>query len=217
MLPNLFLIGAMRSGTTSLNSMLGQHPEIYIPETKEPMYYLAEYYRSLAEDADPPHAEPVAAYRDFERRGKFRTAESYAALYAGASGKKYILDSSHYLSFPDVAAIIKRNCPHAKIVITLRDPAERLYSEYQLHRRNGSTQGDFSQWMSNDCTLDSDGHIVTIGERSRIRKGFYAKLLQPWLETFGTNSVFIVFYDDLRRDAAATVKSIYHWLQLLQH
>ena len=92
-LPNFFIVGAARSGTTSLDRYLNQHPEIYITPKKETHFFASE---------DLPLC--IGPGDDRLTRLLIRDEDEYAQLFAGVKGKKAIGESSaFYLCFPDTA------------------------------------------------------------------------------------------------------------------
>jgi hypothetical protein len=107
--PNLFIIGAMKSGTTSLHNYLDMHPEVAMSEEKEPGYFVAEL--SLE-----------------------RGADWYAVLFESDSQYRYRGESStHYTKLPlyrGVAERIFRFAPDARLIYVMRDPFERAVSHY---------------------------------------------------------------------------------------
>ena len=107
--PNLFIIGAMKSGTTSLHNYLDMHPEIAMSEEKEPGYFVEELSLQRGEDWYTSLFESDAQYR-----------------YRGES-------STHYTKLPlyqGVAERIFRFAPDARLIYVMRDPFERAVSHY---------------------------------------------------------------------------------------
>lgn len=107
--PNLFLIGAMKSGTSSLHDLLGQHPDIFMCKRKEPMY--------------------------FSREEKLKKGErNYLELFKSARDERYVGESStEYSKLPyriGVAERIFNFNPEAQIIYLMRDPVRRAISHY---------------------------------------------------------------------------------------
>lgn len=111
MLPNFVIIGAMKAGTTSLYHYLRQHPEVFMPATKELHYFVAEKNWS-------------------------RGPEWYERQFAGAGGAVAVGEASpDYAKFPEYRGVAQRLAdalPHARIVYAVREPVERIRSHY-LH------------------------------------------------------------------------------------
>lgn len=117
-IPNLFLVGAPKCGTTSMHNWLSQHPEIFMSEPKEPLYFCTDHIREA--DAYQQKRSYVFKYRD---------AESYFSLFNEADNEKYVGESStRYLSSLEAPQKIYEHNPKAKIIIMLRDPVDFMYS-----------------------------------------------------------------------------------------
>jgi len=111
-LPDFYIVGNSKSGTTALYEMLGRHPRIYMPELKEPTYF--------ATDLRPRLQQPVP---------EPQTLADYLALFAPARADQRVGEaSSLYLFSHDAAAAIAAAQPTARIVAILREPASFLYS-----------------------------------------------------------------------------------------
>jgi hypothetical protein len=112
--PNLFLIGAMKSGTTSLHGYLGSHPQIFMCLQKEPEFFAKEKVWSRGEDW-------------------------YLKLFAAAESEPVIGESSTVYSriphFPGVSKRIAKFNPEARFIYIMRDPIERTISQYWFHVR----------------------------------------------------------------------------------
>ena len=117
-LPNFLVIGAPKAGTTSLHLHLRAHPEIFMPELKEPRFF---------------------GYEGEGERLKFpiRTLEEYTALFDAVTDETAIGEATpHYLVYPGAAQRIRDLLPGARLIASLRDPVERSYSVYQMNLRN---------------------------------------------------------------------------------
>src|SRR5580693_9115330 len=134
-LPNLFVIGAPKSGTTSLHRYLDQHPSIAMSVVKEPKFFLADGTR-------PRHGGPgdERACRSYvvdrsEYEALFRYPEGPVS-YAGES-------SPFYLWHPDAPARIHALVPEARLVAVLREPTMRAYSNWADLREQDREKLDF--------------------------------------------------------------------------
>jgi len=118
--PNIFLVGAAKSGTTAVYVYLYQHPEIYLSYLKEPKF--------LSITANKfPHNGPGDKKVD---DGVIKSRDEYLNLFKDAEHEKVIGESSaDYLYFHNsVIPSIKTISPNAKILIILRSPVDRAYS-----------------------------------------------------------------------------------------
>ena len=167
---------------------------------KEPLYWRAEAER-LAGTWQPG-------------KGKYRTIEAYATLFEDAGAYRWRGESSHYLYSPAVAPLIARQCPDSRIVVSLRDPAERLFSEYLWRVRSGKFEGSFEIFAPAKALRLSRAEVAASDPKMRLGKGLQAERLAPWLEEFGSERVMTVLFDDLRARPDKVVRAIYRWLEV---
>jgi hypothetical protein len=198
--PNLYFIGGMRCGSTTLYLLLSQHPDIFMSPAKEPGFWSAEARRRKGRET------PADA------RMPYRTAESYAGLFADAGDEALVGEASHYLYLPETAAMIREASPDAQIIVSLRDPVDRLFSEYLNRRRGGHFAGSFEAYIQEGATIEPDGTIQVTDGATRLRKSRQAALLTPWLDTFGPDRILLLFFEELESAPLATARRIYDWL-----
>ena len=209
--PNLFLIGAMRAGSTSLHALINQHPEIFMSHVKEPMYYVAETMRRTL-DMYGNTADIEYQLMDFVKQRKHAEAHTYEILFDKVMGRKYMGESSHYIYHPQVARAIHDDCPNARIIVSLRNPIERLYSEYMLYRRQGKdVEETFAEFVNNNSSFSHDGKIL-ITDSPKIRKSLYFDSLVEWVNVFGRDQVKIILFEDFISDYLQVCESIFSWL-----
>ncbi len=126
--PDFFVVGAPKAGTTAVFRWLQGHQEVFVPHIKEPSYFA---YAGTS-------AVPLNGPFDPDYFNRITTdPNDYAALYASADGRLTGDVSPVYLVDQSVAAQIARARPDARIIIILRDPVERAFSQYLHHVRDG--------------------------------------------------------------------------------
>src|SRR6267142_1253724 len=127
-LPNFIVVGAPKCGTTSLYHYLRQHPQIFLPARKELHYFSFRFMERLL--AGPGDSNILAT--------SCRTFEDYAAYYAQASDETARGDiSPSYFYFTDVCQEIRERLGNPKIIIMLRDPVQKAFSQYMHLIRDG--------------------------------------------------------------------------------
>lgn len=211
--PNLFCIGGMRCGTTTLYNYLFQHPQIFFPEVKEPGFFLKQVAQEksnrqlLTEDWEIENAKKITSQR-------FQTWEEYQGLYEGAENVAYRGDASHYLYHPETIDHIKKTCNESvRIVVCIRNPVERLFSEYLYQIRQGSDIRSFEEFLSAEG-VESGKPMIELPSRSRLSKGLFGKLLRPWMDAFAPPNFRAVFFEDLIGNPTQTLASIFEWLAI---
>ncbi len=158
--PNFFVIGAARSGTTSLYHYLKQHPQIYISPVKEPRFFA---FKGVADNLDS-YYEPSGSDIVKESITSF---EAYCALFQGVSCEKAIGEASPlYLWSSKACENIHQTIPDAKLIAILRDPVERAFSHFLLNKESNC----FAQAVQDELSHVRDGWFS--GWR-HIARGFY--------------------------------------------
>lgn len=175
--PNLFIVGAAKAGTTSLYRYLGRHPDIFMSPVKEPHFFSQI-------EPDPKLASFFPVVKD---------GNAYLALFARGRDKPVRGEAStSYLSHPDVALSIKAVSPDARIVIMLRDPISRAYSNYWNNVREGFETRTFEQAIAEEREGDAGRWGVS---SLYIDCGVYADRTARYLDVFGEH-VLVLFFEE---------------------
>jgi hypothetical protein len=189
--PNFLIIGANRSGTTSLFHYLRQHPEIYLSPGKEPMFFTLY-------GTPPDPRRPDAATT---RRGVFRV-EDYLALFEGVTAERAVGEAStSYLADPRAPARIRHHIPAVRLFAILRQPAERAYSAYRYHVRHGmESLANFADAVRSARNPGDWRGYVAVGHYHRHLRRYYA--------TFERSQIFVYLYEDLQTRPAWLIGEI---------
>ncbi len=203
-LPNFIVIGAAKSGTTSLYRYLREHPEIYMPPIKEP-----EFFSFMGKKIDP---------KDFKQApANFAVTDwnEYHSLFKDGEGKKAIGEASPgYIYSQEAPGRIKEHIPHAKLIAILRDPAVRAYSHFNMRLNKSHADvvdpvKDFEEVLAAENYRIGEGWGPGYHYRAR---GFYYEQLKRYYDLFPAEQIRVYLYEDLRRDPAAVMKDIFQFL-----
>lgn len=201
-LPNFFIIGAAKAGTTSLYRYLEQHPQIYMSPIKEPNFFALE--GQPLDFRGPDDRLYIEQFSVTER-------ERYEALFE-ASGPEPVRGeaSALYLYSPQAPARIYRDVPDAKIVAVLRHPVDRAYSAF-LH-------------LLRDAREPLPSFEAALGaEEARVRggwehlwhlrgMGFYGEQLGRYYRCFGRERIRVYLYEELQREPEGVIADILSFL-----
>lgn len=195
--PNFFLVGAPRSGTTSLVACLKQHPEIWFSVDKEPHFFGSDLT-----------VQP----------GTIREEELYLALFAGAGERPRLGEGSvWYLSSRAAPHEIRAYSPAARILILLREPAAMAHSLYSLYRRTGNEDlPTFEEALAAEpdrregrrlpeSVYFPEGLLYTDAAR-------YAEKVERYLAVFGRDNVHCILFDDFVRSTAQVYRRTLEFL-----
>lgn len=202
-MPNFFIIGAMKAGTTALYQYLKQHPQIYMSPNKEPNFFAFE-------------GEKLDFRAPVDRRGINQTSvtdiEAYRALFSGVSDEIAIGEASHwYLYSTKAAKRIRHHVPEAKLIAVLRNPVERAYSEFMHFVRDGDEPiVDFSQALAQEPQRIRDNW--TMGRY--VDRGFYYAQLKRYYDTFDPGQIRVYLYEDLNADPVSVTQELFQFLEV---
>jgi hypothetical protein len=200
--PDFFIVGHPKCGTTALYEMLKLHPQIHMPALKEPVFFADELPRRAHRYRAPA------------------TLEEYLALFDAASPEQRTGEASaSYLWSSTAADNIARLRPDARIIAVLREPASFLRSLHlQCLQSRYETERDLRKALSLE---ESRRRGRRIPRRSRWPQVLlysehvrYVEQLRRYRERFAPERMLVLIYDDFRRENEATVRSVLRFLEV---
>ncbi|HTY95427.1 MAG TPA: sulfotransferase [Solirubrobacteraceae bacterium] len=212
-MPDFFIVGHAKSGTTALYEMLRRHPQVFMPEYKggagkEPWYF--------AQDNPNPQR---SGRRDISFTGRVATSEDdYLSLFEGAlSGQLRGEASSSYLWSRSAPGRIAAVRPDARIIAIIREPASFLRSLHlQLLQNRHEAVFDFREAVELDQARLENKHIPSrsywpqaLIYSDRVR---YVEQLRRYRDVFAAEQVLVLIYDDFRDDNAGTLARVERFL-----
>ncbi len=202
-LPNFLLIGAPRSGTTSLYHYLKQHPQIYVSSIKGPCFFAFE------EGERPKFNGP--GDQDYYDRNVITSLGKYLALFEGVTDQKAIGEGSVlYLQDSFAPIRIKRYIPDVKMIALLRNPVDRAFSNHSILLFSGREPvNEFEKALELEEQRIMANWAPMWGYK---RLGFYSTQLSRYYELFPPEQIAIYTYDEFRKDTIATVQNIFDFL-----
>lgn len=188
--PNFIIIGANKGGTSSFYSYLSQHPEIFMSEIKEPMFFLFN-------DKDRKKNEAVESKEpNWKNWTTVSDPEEYKRMFITPGGIKAAGEASTaYLANPDCAGRIYEYNPEMKIIAILRNPASRAFSNYLMYVRLGHESKSFSKVVKEE--LNGERDYLPQG-RHYLKLGYYYDSLLTYINTFGKENVKVYLIEELK-------------------
>lgn len=199
-LPNFLVIGAAKSGTTSLHYLLGQHPQVFMCPEKEIGFFWA-YGENVV--LKGPGSEKLR-HRLVDDLGRYQN------FFKAVTNQTAIGESSvRYLTSPHAPHTIHRFIPQARLVAILRQPAERAYSAFLHNLRDGLEPcKDFTTAIAQERDGLRDDWMFC----RYLKQGFYAECLSRYLQVFPDGQMFIALFDDLLQNAQGLVAKLFLYL-----
>lgn len=188
-IPNLFLIGAMKSGTTYLSELLAAHPGIFMCSPKEPCYF-----------ADPRVLRRV--WRNMWRRGYWQSLDRYLSLFAQAGDAPFVAEASTPYSqvplFEGVPEGILELSPDARFIYIIRDPIRRTISHYWHEVRWWGERRDLMTAVQREPRYTDVSH--------------YARQLKAYLKYVPKERIHVLTLGQLRTQPIERFSAICTWL-----
>lgn len=197
MLPNFFLAGAPKAGTTALHVALSRHPGVYVSPVKEPKHFLY--------DGPPPIAGGPGDARTF-RESVWRR-EDYEALFDDApAGAARGESTSLYLYDPAALRRIRAAVPDARLIVLIRDPVDRAHSNWtHLYSAGLEPEQDFLR----ACDLEDERAAQGWATFWRyLDLGRYGRQLSDLYEIFPREQVLVLRYRLLREEPLDTLNRV---------
>ena len=177
-LPNFLVIGAMKAGTSSLYRYLREHPQVFMPPLKEPQFFATSWDRGLA---------------------------WYEGLFEAARDELAVGEAStEYTKYPYISGVPSRIhmvLPDVRLIYLVRDPIDRMISEYQ-HRR-----GTLHGWEANRSM-----EYALLDDASYCNFSRYAIQIEQYLEHFPRRQLLVVKSEDLDQERRDTLRRIFSFL-----
>ncbi len=203
--PDFFMVGQAKSGTTALYEMLRVHPAIFMPDLKEPEFLATDMRRRFK----PPMSGALPG-----------TLEEYLALFTEASENQLAGEATAlYLSSHTAASSIAKLNSRARIIAIFREPTSFLRSLHLQHLQNhNEDQRDLRRAITLETARRDGRSIPRRSCRPQILQYSdhvrYTEQLTRYHDVFPREQVLVLIYDDLRRDNAATVRKIFRFLEV---
>lgn len=186
--PNLFIIGAMKAGTTSLHMYLNMHPDIYMSNRKEPAYFV-----------DPVQLNKY--WPEHYSRGLWRE-RAYERLFSDADGERYLGESSVAYSlmpmFTGVACRIYDYMPDSRVLYIVRHPFRRALSHYWWEVGGSREARSMEEALCEDSIY--------------LRASDYCYQIEPYISRFGAQRVKIITAEALSARPEECIRDIFVWL-----
>lgn len=215
-LPDFLIIGAKRGGTTSLWNYIATHPDV------APLFPPAQKIKGV-HYFDTHHHRGPAWYRShFPTEGWLERAQREHGVRPRVGEA-----SPYYLAHPLAAERAAALVPGARLIVLLRNPADRAYSHYRERVRHGAETLAFSEAIAREDErvegevariLQDDGYASAAHEHhSYVAQGQYADALTPWLARFPRESFLFLLSEDFYGSTVDTYRRVQVFLDLRHH
>jgi hypothetical protein len=204
--PDFFIVGHPKSGTTALYEMLRSHPQIFMPDFKEPRFFASDLPSRFNERAS---GEPPETFDD------------YLSLFDAAGADQRVGEASTaYIWSRTAAGLIADAQPAARIIVIMREPASFVRSMHlQLLQIRVEREKSLRRALALEDARRQGRDLPDVVSRwpqvllytDRVR---YVEQLRRYHEHFGPEQVLALIYDDFRKDNEGTVRRVLRFLDV---
>lgn len=192
--PNLIVVGSQKSGTTSFHNYLADHPDIFMSHFKEPALYL-----------DPSRETELDTTPSKLRLG-LSDAQLLDVLAIGYRGERWFGESSTYYTMhpylgSETPELIQTHATAPKVFYVVRDPVERIYSQYLWGERNQFADGDFARVI--EKRFDVMASISAYGTQ-----------IARYANAIGMENIMVVPFEELTQSPAETMRAAFAFLEV---
>ena len=186
--PHFLGIGTQKGGTSTLYHLLKQHPDIYLPESKEQHYFTTRYDRGNAW-----YEAQFAEARPGQVRGEI---------------------TPYYLFHPDTPQRIRHYRPSMLLIVLLRDPVERALSQYFHARRHWFETLELEEALAAEPARLASGDQFSHQKHSYVSRSRYMEQLSRYEKLFGKRQILVLRSEDLFSNPSSTWGKIQSFLGL---
>lgn len=208
LLPDFYIIGFVKCGTTSMYEYLMQHPCVHPPKGKEISYFDRLYYKGINwYKAAFPSKFHKYINKNF-RNKEFQTGEA----------------TPQYIEHPHALSRIKKITPNAKFIVLLRNPVDRTFSQYARNLKNDYEYRTFSDALKHESEriqgryekMETDDKYYSWDYEiyGYLEHGIYAKKLERWLRIFPKEQFMIIQSEEFLRNISGTYQQVLKFLGL---
>lgn len=200
--PDFLIVGAAKAGTTALHHYLGQHPGVFFPALRETNFFALE--GGLVRFAGPGDDAAV-------NRKAVTQWEAYLDLFSGAGDTRQAGECSPlYLYDPSAPERIARRLPGVKLIVLLRNPADRAYAAYlHLVRDGREPASTFAEGLAREAERIAAGWEHLWHYRAM---GFYGAQLERYYQLFAPEQMLVRRYEAFHGDPAGFVAEVCRFL-----
>jgi hypothetical protein len=188
--PDFLIIGAAKCGTTSLYNYLIEHPDVASASAKELRFFDVKFHKGW---------------------------DWYLAQFPQLDEAQIVGESSpNYLFDPSVPARVKASLPNAKLIVLLRNPVDRAYSQYTFRGRRLETASFIDEMLADITRWQETGMAVAKveGSPSYFARGIYADQLERWFAHFPLSQFHIIRSEDLFEEPEPVFRGVLEFLGL---
>jgi sulfotransferase family protein len=202
--PNFLLVGGAKCGSTSLYYLLNQHPEIFMPKFKEPLYFISDIIKNIS--------NKDMAFKNEGLKDKFIHSKSdYFDLFKNVKNETSIGEASatYLYYYKQSIPKIKKELIDPKIIIILRNPIEKSFSQYKHLQKLNAEDRSFEKGLELEEERIAQNYTAMYHYKSQ---SLYYEQVKAFFLNF--SNVLVVLTEELKNDPILLSKRCYDFLNV---
>ena len=200
MTPNFLIAGTPKSGTTSLYHYLWQHPEVFLSTPKEPHFFSSQCIKLPVRDYKGASNAIRFINHWNEYEDLFNKSEGYKAIGEASTDTFYYSESIDH---------IKSHLGDPKIILLLRNPVDRLISQFRHQKRECMEPLSLQEALMEEQNRINDNYAVGYHYSAL---GFYAERLAQYQQAF--SNIHLIFFEDLKNHPVEVMREVFQFLEI---
>lgn len=202
--PNFLIPGAQKSGSTTLHYLLKQHPDIFLPDFKEPLYFISDIIKNISKNDIGFKNE---GFKDY----LIHTYQDYLDLFKKVNNEKLIgeASASYLYYYSHTIPLIKEKLGDPRIIIILRNPVGKIFSQYKHLQREHAEKRSFEKGLELEGERIAQNFTAMYHYKAQ---GLYFDQVKAFKDNF--SNILVVFTDDLQSDPVTVAQKCYQFLQV---
>lgn len=203
--PNFLIVGAAKAGTTSLYEYMRSHPEIFLPKRKEPLYFISESVKFHTKDKYMKQVlkktETGKTYID--------NKQEYLNLFKRVKDEKAIGEASatYLYHYSESIPRIKKELGDVKIIIILRNPVKKAFSQYKVLKKAAAEPFSLSKGIKKEKERIGNSYCSLY---HYISQGLYYEQVKAYMENF--SQIKIILLEELNKNPEPIMNSVFDFL-----
>ena len=208
--PNFFIVGHPKTGTSALYNFLKQHPDVFLPEIKEPRFFCKDFHKEEEEFYKKSKLKKTTKYT-------IKNKKDYLELFKDTKEEKAVGEvSPGYLESREAAKEISKFNPNAKIIMILREPSEYLFSSFNQKQKSEEGASTFKEALNLEKVRKKRDYrkvrappVSQLLYSERIR---YEAQVKRYLDNFPKENILVLIHEEFKNNNLETCRKIFRFL-----
>jgi len=204
--PNFLIVGAQKSGSTTLYHLLKHHPDVFLPDFKEPLFFISDIIKNISK-------KDLGIKNEGIQDKLIHSEKEYLKLFKNVDSEKLIgeASASYLYYFKHTIPLIKDKLGDPRIIIILRNPVDKIFSQYKHLQREHAENRSFEKGLELEAERIAQNYTAMYHYKAQ---GLYYEQVKAYKDNF--SNVLVILTEELKSDPVSVAKKCYRFLEVDQ-